>query len=662
MKQFMKAITIACLFILTMCSNERVYSFQTGALNFQWTDIAVTEDGSVYVKDGANITQSQNGKTAYREGLTSIPGAKSLKAFKNEIYYVLDGELWQSSFKKLVSSEALSKTVGLSFKISTMAFDANGQLYLIVVDDNGGAGIVKRNQQGGLTVVIAPGSITEINDPVSMTVAGESSLLIQSKGKDHCNILCLLQKKIIGSLPLGDVTSLTYDNVGRLYAVDKKNNRIVVQAHPNWKVQQLPHEFKGQLVAIAYDPLKNCIRAIDSKSGVSLPTGDPTKPVDESPLPVKVAPAFPNIEWANWEPVNDKGVAVPLRPLLLTHANDQSGRNFVGTEHGVVHVFPNTPDVKKTKVFLDIQDRVSYKDSQNEEGFLGLAFHPKYKQNGEFFVNYTKKPGLLTVVSRFKVSKDDPDKADLSSEEVLFTLKKPMWNHSGGTLCFGPDGYLYIVFGDGGAGGDYFKNSRKMNTFHSKIIRIDVDSKSDGKPYGIPKDNPFVGKEGYSPEIFCYGVRNPWRLSFDRKTGQGWFADVGQNLYEEINLLQKGADYGWSSRESFHPFGPNSLPVNDKMVEPIWEYNHLVGKSITGGFVYRGKSFPELDGWYLYADYVSARIWALKYDFDQKRVVANREIANRGLPIMSFGEDENGELYLMTFSASGQGIDRIVRK
>lgn len=584
-----------------------------------------------------------------------------------------NGELRQlRGDKQLVSKAMLAKTLGKPCIVHSLAFDANGQQYLLVIDDKQQVGVVKRNQQGNLSTIFSPGSISELKQPVSMTVAGESSLLVQCEGQPACNIVCLVQKKVIGTIPLGNVTSLTYDHFGRLYAVDMEKNCVVVLAHPQAKVHQLSHKFK-KLVAMAYDPAKNCLQTLDaaaerteerrSKEDVTaLPTGDPSNPVDESPLPLKVAPAFPSIQWAGWEPVNDKGIAVPLRPLLLTHANDNSGRNFVGTEHGVVHVFPNTPDVNATKVFLDIQKQVSYKDSQNEEGFLGLAFHPKYKQNGEFFVNYTRKPGLLTVVSRFKVCKDDPNKADPASEEVLFTLKKPMWNHSGGTICFGPDGYLYVVFGDGGGANDMFKNSRKMDTFHSKIIRIDVDSKSDGKPYGIPKDNPFVGKEGYSPEIFCYGVRNPWRMSFDRKTGQGWFADVGQNLYEEINLLQKGGDYGWSARESYHPFGPNSLPVNDKMIEPIWEYNHLLGKSITGGFVYRGKQFPELDGWYLYADYVSAKIWALKYDFDQKRVVANREIANRGLPIMSFGEDQNGELYLMTFSASGQGIDRIVRK
>ncbi|MFT3879387.1 MAG: PQQ-dependent sugar dehydrogenase [Gemmatales bacterium] len=625
-------------------------------------DIAASDNGTIwYIKKGNLFTTGPHLSSEGKE----LPSAICVRAWKNRFYCIKNDELWvlnvETGNSLLAGRDKFKLGSDEPLHPRSISFDANGQMYLVVCNDDNQAGVVRRDQQGRLSVVIPPGTISELKNPVSMTLAGESSMLVQCQGKKECYIVCLQRKKVIGAIPLGNVTSLVYDHFGRLYAVDLDTLQLVVQVHPQAKVERV--QPSQDLVAVTYDASKNCLLGLPTNGAVkTIPTGDPSKPIDETPLPLKVAPAFPNIEWAGWEPVNDKGVAVPLRPLLLTHANDQSGRNFVGTEHGVVYVFSNKPDVKETKVFLDIQKQVSYKDSQNEEGFLGLAFHPKFKQNGEFFVNYTKKPGLLTVVSRFKVSKDDPNKADPASEEVLFTLKKPMWNHSGGTICFGPDGYLYVVFGDGGGANDMFKNSRKMDTFHSKIIRIDVDSKSDGKAYGIPKDNPFVGKAGFAPEIFCYGVRNPWRMSFDRKTGQGWFADVGQNLYEEINLLQKGGDYGWSHRESFHPFGPNGQPVNDKMIEPIWEYNHLLGKSITGGFVYRGKQFPELDGWYLYADYVSAKIWALKYDFEQKRVVANREIQNRGLPIMSFGEDENGELYLMTFSASGQGIDRIVRK
>jgi glucose/arabinose dehydrogenase len=260
------------------------------------------------------------------------------------------------------------------------------------------------------------------------------------------------------------------------------------------------------------------------------------------------------------------------------------------------------------------------------------------------------------------VSKDNPNQADLASEEELLRIKHKYWNHDGGTLNFGPDGMLYIVLGDGGSANDPDDHGQKMNTLLGKILRIDVNNKSDGLKYAIPADNPFVGQEGARGEIFALGVRNPWRFSFDRKTGQGWFADVGQNLWEEINLLAKGANYGWRRRESLHPFGMDGVGSPTGFTEPIWEYHHDVGKSITGGHVYRGKQLPELEGYYLYADYVSGKLWALKYDDQKKRVVANRPIQSKNLPIMSFGEDEDGEVYLMTYSANGKGIYRFIRE
>ena len=193
-----------------------------------------------------------------------------------------------------------------------------------------------------------------------------------------------------------------------------------------------------------------------------------------------------------------------------------------------------------------------------------------------------------------------------------------------------------------------------------KILRIDVDRKDPGKNYAIPKDNPFVGKKDALPETWAYGLRNVWRMSFDRKTGQLWAADVGQNLYEEINLITKGGNYGWSRREGLHPFGPTGIGPIPELIDPIWEYHHDVGKSITGGHVYRGKKLPELEGAYLYADYVTGKIWALRYDEAKKRVVANQPIRDKGLPIMSFGEDEMGEVYLMTYTNNGQGIYQFV--
>lgn len=390
--------------------------------------------------------------------------------------------------------------------------------------------------------------------------------------------------------------------------------------------------------------------------------------VDESPLPLEPVVAFGNLKWAGWEPDKD-GVPFPLRPILLTNAGDGSGRIFVPQQQGIVHVF--TPDAAETKIFLDISKKVVYIDKENEEGFLGMAFHPKYKTNGEFFVFYTttSRPHT-TVISRFKVSKDDPNKADPASEEELLRVEHPYWNHKGGTICFGPDGYLYITLGDGGAGNDPHNNGQNLQTLLGKVLRIDVDKKDGGLKYGIPKDNPFIGKLANNkpialPEIYCYGLRNVWRMSFDRQTGQFWIADVGQNLWEEINLGVKGGNYGWNLREAKHEFAPNSLSApSAALIEPIWEYHHDIGKSITGGNVYRGKKHPELVGHYLYADYVSGKIWALKYDEAKKAVVANRSIPYTGanLPVISFGEDEAGEVYFTIVSPTGKGIYTFQKK
>jgi glucose/arabinose dehydrogenase len=328
----------------------------------------------------------------------------------------------------------------------------------------------------------------------------------------------------------------------------------------------------------------------------------------------------------------------------------------------VIHVFPNDNGATKTEVFLDIRDRVRYSDKQNEEGLLGLAFHPNFKSNGELFVYYTDvKAKMANVVSRFRVSRSDPNRADPASEEEVLRFEKPFWNHDGGTITFGPDGYLYVTHGDGGAGGDPHENGQSLKTLLGKVLRIDVDHPADGKKYGIPRDNPFVGQPDAKPEIWAYGLRNIWRMSFDRKTGTMWAGEVGQNLYEEINMLSAGGNYGWSLREALHPFGAKGVDVRPDLIDPIWEYHHDVGKSITGGFVYRGTKLPELNGAYLYADYVTSRLWALWYDTAKGRVVANREIKGPPLPVLSFGEDEKGEAYFLALTANGRGIYQFVK-
>src|SRR5207302_1566521 len=226
-----------------------------------------------------------------------------------------------------------------------------------------------------------------------------------------------------------------------------------------------------------------------------------------------------------------------------------------------------------------------------------LAFAPDYKKSGTFYVFYTtKKERLVNHVSRFRVSKDDPDRADPASEEVLLRFKKPFWNHDGGTLCFGPDGYLYLTHGDGGAANDPFDNGQNLGSLLGKVLRIDVDHKDGDRNYAIPKDNPFVEMKTARPEIWAYGLRNIWRMSFDRQTGQLWAGDVGQNLYEEIDIIQRGGNYGWNRREGLHPFGVKGTGPRKEFIDPIWEYHHDVGKCIIGGTVYRGSGVPELRG------------------------------------------------------------------
>lgn len=384
------------------------------------------------------------------------------------------------------------------------------------------------------------------------------------------------------------------------------------------------------------------------------------KKIDTRPLKLKIELAFPKLKWTDWSAVDDSGKVKPLRPIVVTHAGDGSNRLFVATQRGVVHVLPNKRNAEKTQVFLDISKQVVYHPKRNEEGLLGMAFHPKYKTDGRVFIYYTSTSAPHTsVISSFRVSKDNPNKVDPKSEVEIMRIKQPFWNHNGGTIVFGPDGYLYVGLGDGGSAKDPYRNGQNLKTLLGSILRIDIDNKSNGKNYAIPKDNPFVTKAGARPEIYSYGWRNIWRMSFDRKTGKLWAADVGQDIWEEINIVKKGGNYGWNLREAAHPFGPRGVGPRSDLIDPIFEYHHkTVGKSITGGFVYRGKRIPQLVGKYLYADYVSGKIWALGYNAKAGRVVSNRLIPGNKMPVITFGDDEQGEVYFCIVSAQGKGIYR----
>lgn len=333
-------------------------------------------------------------------------------------------------------------------------------------------------------------------------------------------------------------------------------------------------------------------------------------------------------------------------PVGLYHAGDGTNRLFVIEQRGVIHVFNDSESADATVVFLDISDRVLF---GGEQGLLGLAFHPNFTENGYFYVDYTADNPRRTVVSRFSVSSDDINVANVSSETVLLRIPQPFANHNGGQIAFGPiDGYLYIALGDGGAGGDPLGNGQNRSTLLGSILRIDVNTGSGGMNYSIPNDNPFVGNiEGYAEEIYAYGLRNPWRFSFDPVTGWLWAADVGQNEVEEVDIIEKGKNYGWNIMEGSQCYSPPAGCNQTGLELPIWEYNHTLGYSVTGGFVYRGSDLDELYGAYIYGDYGSGLIWALLYDGSGEP--NNLQILNTTLNIPSFGIDENNELYICAF-------------
>ncbi len=358
-----------------------------------------------------------------------------------------------------------------------------------------------------------------------------------------------------------------------------------------------------------------------------------TKVIPSAVAPIQLKEAFPNLTFES--------------PVEFTSAPDGTNRNFVIAQDGQIHVFPNNPQVKTSQVFLDISNKIK---SGGERGLLGLAFHPEYKKNGYFYVNYTYGEDLKTAISRFQVSKSNPNQADPKSEVILLTFDQPYSNHNGGKVAFGPDGYLYIAVGDGGSGGDPQNHGQNKASLLGKILRIDVNKPAGNLPYGIPADNPFKGnKENFREEIYAYGLRNPWRFSFDAENGNLWAGDVGQNKIEEIDIIKKGQNYGWRMMEANDCFKPEDCNKNG-LALPVYSYRQGMdtGKSVTGGHVYRGKKMAALKGKYIYGDFVTGNIWTLSPATNGK--YTNALLMKLDGTVSAFGEDANRELYVCSYS------------
>ena len=343
-------------------------------------------------------------------------------------------------------------------------------------------------------------------------------------------------------------------------------------------------------------------------------------------------------------------------PTDIQNAGDGTDRVFVSEQTGRIWVFENRPDVDTMAVFLDIRPRVLYQQF-SEQGFLGFVFHPQYETNGYFFVHYTTTGlnGRAGRVSRFQVGAN-PDQADDTSERILLEFADDYSNHNGGGMCFGDDGYLYIGIGDEGGAGDTDNNAQDRSRIFGKILRIDVDQNVDTVPHhGIPPDNPYAGNVlGYREDIWAYGFRNPWRISFDAMSGMLIAGDVGQGSFEEVDVIEKGGNYGWDCREGFadyneaqNPSSPLCAAATD-LKNPALVYGRSEGSSITGGYIYRGTSLPSLGGKYVYGDFSRGRIWALSFSIGKGTL-----LVDTGMFISTFGVTENRELLIGSYFADG---------
>jgi len=382
-------------------------------------------------------------------------------------------------------------------------------------------------------------------------------------------------------------------------------------------------------------------------------SGDKSVPVVVGPTLTEPEPTEPEV--GDPEPVPLSGLAIALEPLLdgfeqplfITSAKDGSGRLFVLEKGGLAWVVENG---ERTNVFLDLTDSVS---TDSERGLLGMAFAPDFDESKIVYVNYTDLSGTTTI-SRFFVNGNDVDR---DSEQKLLTIEQPYANHNGGMIAFGPDDDLYIGMGDGGSGGDPQGNGQNTGTLLGAMLRLNVmrdATETRDTEYGIPAGNPFADTDGARAEIWAYGLRNPWRFSFDRKTGDLWIGDVGQNKWEEIDFQPAGStggeNYGWNRYEATHPYPPESQAAEGDFTAPVIEYDRDAGQSVTGGYVYRGSKYPDMWGTYFYGDFSSGSLWAARRSADG--LMETRLMLDTGFSLVSFGEDDDGELYVVDFGGT----------
>jgi glucose/arabinose dehydrogenase len=386
--------------------------------------------------------------------------------------------------------------------------------------------------------------------------------------------------------------------------------------------------------------------SIDATAGGPSPSVEPTNGASEVPVSLPPLPSGPDA-------LEIQSVAGPFQsPLGVTNAGDGSGRLFVVEQAGRIWIV-NADRTVPSQPFLDIVPLVW---AVSERGLLGLAFHPEYRRNGRFFVNYTRRDDGATVIAEYRLS-TNADVADPASQRILMTVAQPFPNHNGGGLGFGPDGYLYIALGDGGGQGDPHGNAQNPNALLGKILRIDVDGpRPAGAAYAIPAGNPYASGGG-APEVWALGLRNPWRVSFDRDWGDLYIGDVGAGAWEEINRQPAdgsgGLNYGWPVLEGRHCVAAGCTVTG--FVNPIAEYSHAEGCAVVGGHVYRGTAQPELVGIYVFGDWCSGRIFTLQVD---EGTVTPKTVLHSGLAISSFGEGETGEIYATDLS--GGRLYRVV--